>query len=53
MLWNIPVDPPFYLKYVVLGVVAWIVIFAQIQDGLKQLREEQQEAKQMPGDGTD
>jgi RsiW-degrading membrane proteinase PrsW (M82 family) len=40
MMWNSPLYLPFYAKYAVLGTVAWIVILALIQDGLKQLREE-------------
>jgi RsiW-degrading membrane proteinase PrsW (M82 family) len=44
MLWDWSFDLPFYAKYMVLGVVAWIVIFALIQDGLKQLRAEKEAA---------
>jgi protease PrsW len=40
MIWNSPIDFPFYGKYAALGFVAWIVILALIQDGLKQLRTE-------------
>ncbi len=40
MVWNSPLQLPFYGKYAILGVVAWIVILALIQDGLKELREE-------------
>ena len=40
MLWNSPISLPFYGKYILLGFVAWIVILALIQDGLKQLRAE-------------
>ena len=40
MLWNSPLNLPFYGKYALLGVAAWIVILALIQDGLKELREE-------------
>jgi RsiW-degrading membrane proteinase PrsW (M82 family) len=40
MVWNSPLELPFFGKYVILGVVAWVVILALIQDGLKELREE-------------
>jgi protease PrsW len=40
MTWNSPIDFPLYGKFVALGFVAWIVILALIQDGLKQLRVE-------------
>lgn len=40
MLWNCPLELPFLGKYVVLGIVAWTVIFALIQGGLKELAEE-------------
>ncbi|GMQ80582.1 MAG: PrsW family glutamic-type intramembrane protease [Rhodothermia bacterium] len=43
MFWNSPLYLPFYGKYVIIGVVAWIIIFALIQDGLKQIREEKAE----------
>jgi RsiW-degrading membrane proteinase PrsW (M82 family) len=41
MVWNSPVQLPFYLKYVVLGAIGWFVIFALVQQGLKQVREAQ------------
>ncbi|WP_299408391.1 PrsW family glutamic-type intramembrane protease [Acaryochloris sp. IP29b_bin.148] len=40
MLWNSPIEIPFLGKQIALGFVAWVVIFALIQDGLKQLRHE-------------
>lgn len=40
MIWNSPLNLPFFGKYIVLGVVAWIVVLALVQDGLKELREE-------------
>lgn len=44
MLWNTPWSLPFYSKYAILGVAAWVVIFALIQDGLKELRDEKASA---------
>jgi RsiW-degrading membrane proteinase PrsW (M82 family) len=41
MIWNFPMELPFYAKYVVLGFVAWVVILGFIQDGLAQIRREQ------------
>jgi hypothetical protein len=45
MAWNSPISLPFYAKNVALGVIAWIVILALIQDGLKELREEKERAR--------
>ena len=50
MIWDCGLDLPFYGKYVILGVVAWIVIIAQIQDGLRQLREEKQAGMAKPAE---
>ena len=41
MINNAPIDPPLYLKYLVIGFVAWAAILAFIQDGLRQVRQEQ------------
>ena len=48
MVWNSPLWLPFFMKYVILGAVAWIVILALMQEGLKELRRE----KQFAIDGT-
>lgn len=40
MIWNSPVELPFYAKNIILGVVGWIIIFSLIQSGLKQIKEE-------------
>ena len=45
MLWNSPIDIPFYGKYIILGIVAWIVVLGLIQEGLKELRTEKEEAE--------
>src|SRR5581483_7432642 len=44
MIWNLPFALPFYAKYVVLGFAAWVVILGFIQEGLAQIRREQQRA---------
>jgi protease PrsW len=41
MVWNSPLRLPFYAKHIALGFVAWVVLLSYIQDGLKQVREEQ------------
>jgi RsiW-degrading membrane proteinase PrsW (M82 family) len=44
-LWNLGlIDPPFLLKYVALGVVAWIIAFSMLQTGLKQIKAAQMAA---------
>ncbi len=40
MIWNSPVNLPFYAKYLLLGVIAWIIVFSLIQSGLKQIGTE-------------
>jgi len=45
MLWNSPIHLPFYGKYVILGVAAWLVILGLIQEGLKELRAEKSSAE--------
>ena len=43
-LWDMPLPfldhLPFHGKYILLGGVAWFVVFALIQEGLKELRAE-------------
>ena len=41
-VWNCNFNPPLYLKEIALGFVAWVVILSLIQDGLKQIRTEQE-----------
>ena len=48
MLWNSPIPPAFNLKYIALGFVAWIVNLSLIQDGLKQIRQEQEKLRPRP-----
>lgn len=40
MLWNADFSLPYHLKNIGLGLVAWIIILALIQEGLKELRLE-------------
>lgn len=42
MVWNSPLELPFYVKYLALGFVAWVAILGFIQDGLTQVRNEQE-----------
>lgn len=41
MVWNSPLQLPFYMKYVAVGFVAWVALLSFIQDGLRQVRREQ------------
>jgi protease PrsW len=47
MIWNSPINLPFYGKYIICGFVAWFIILSLIQDGLKQLRVEKELATLM------
>lgn len=40
MIWNSPIYLPFYLKYLILGAAAWVIVFSLIQSGLKQIMAE-------------
>lgn len=40
MIWNSPLYLPFYGKYLLLGIIAWIIVFSLIQSGLKEIRAE-------------
>lgn len=40
MIWNSPIELPFYAKHFILGIIGWIIIFSLIQSGLKQIKEE-------------
>lgn len=52
MVWNFQIPLPFYTKYLCLGAVAWIIILAFVQDGLKQLRAERLAAHEQAGGTT-
>lgn len=45
MIWNADFDLPFYGKYLILGVVTWIVLLAVLQDGLRQVAHTQKLAQ--------
>jgi RsiW-degrading membrane proteinase PrsW (M82 family) len=36
-MWDMPINLPFFLKYIALTIIAWIAVLSFIQDGLKQL----------------
>jgi protease PrsW len=44
MFWNAPLPPNLYLKELVLGAAAWFVIWGLVQQGLRQVRDEQRAA---------
>ena len=48
MLWNYPWEPPFYLKESLLGATAWFIIWGLVQQGLRQVRDEQRAALAVP-----
>ncbi len=43
MVWNAPLQIPFFGRYIIVGVVAWIIILGFIGEGLDQLSNEQAE----------
>lgn len=46
MVWNTDFTLPYHLKNIVLGSIAWLIIFALIQEGLKEIRREKSNAIQ-------
>ena len=38
MVWNSPLELPFFGKYLILGVVGWFIVLSLLQEGLKELR---------------
>ncbi|MGA7305548.1 MAG: hypothetical protein WBW88_11775, partial [Rhodothermales bacterium] len=43
MVWNAPLQIPFFGRYIIVGVVAWIIILGFIGEGLEQLSDERAE----------
>jgi RsiW-degrading membrane proteinase PrsW (M82 family) len=41
MVNNAPINPPYNLKFAVIGFVAWVALLGFIQEGLKEVRREQ------------
>ncbi len=41
ILWDLDVQPPFLLKYALLGILAWVVVLGMITSGLKQIKATQ------------
>jgi len=44
MLWNSPIPSPLWSKHLALGLVGWFVLFGLVQQGLRQVRDEQRQA---------
>ena len=44
VIWNSDLELPFLGKYLALGVIAWAVILALVQEGLKELKCEKKVA---------
>lgn len=36
-IWNLPFTGPFLLKFWILGIIAWVIIFSLIQSGLREI----------------
>jgi len=49
MIWNADFQLPLYAKYFILGAVAWAIVLALIQEGLKELRDEKEAAMNSDG----
>ena len=49
MLWNAPFELPFFGKYLILGIAGWFICFSLIQEGLKELKLEQNEERKKRG----
>lgn len=47
-IWNADFELSFLAKYFTLGIVAWSVVLALVQEGLKELREEQRIVMSLP-----
>jgi RsiW-degrading membrane proteinase PrsW (M82 family) len=41
MTWNSPLPSPMFVKHLLLGVLGWFVVFGFVQQGLRQVRDEQ------------
>jgi RsiW-degrading membrane proteinase PrsW (M82 family) len=41
MLWNSPLPNPLYIKSALVGIAAWFVVLGLVQQGLRQVKEEQ------------
>ena len=45
MIWNSSWRLPFYGKFLILGTLAWIVVLSLLQEGLREIRDEQEESR--------
>lgn len=45
MLWNSPIELPFFGKYLLIGIAGWFVCFSCVQEGLNEIRIEKEAAK--------
>jgi len=51
MLWNAPFQLPFELHHIAIGIVGWFVVFGLVQQGLHQIREQQEGLVRAPKAG--
>lgn len=53
MVWNSPLELPFYGKYLLIGLVGWFVCLSLVQEGLHEIAAEQAEAREASAEGAD
>ena len=53
MVWNSPLELPFYGKYLLIGLVGWFVCLSLVQEGLHEIAAEQAEAREASVEGAD
>ena len=44
MIWNCPLQLPYFGKYIILGFAGWFVCFSLVQEGLHEIAKEQKES---------
>lgn len=52
MLWNSPIPATYLIKYAVLGSIGWFLVFGFVQQGLRQIKQEQRERARVQLDLT-
>lgn len=49
MIWNSPIRLPFYGKYLIVGAIGWFIALSLVQEGLNEIRKEQQDIRDNQG----
>lgn len=52
MIWNSPLQLPFYGTYIIVGVAGWFVCLSLVQEGLHEVAAEQAEARKLLGESS-